>query len=64
MLDKKLELIHTEEKFSLKIGGNEIPNVTRYTITARAGEPSVDLTLELYISIDEIIIESEKPKLL
>ncbi|NLT94830.1 MAG: hypothetical protein GXW85_04740 [Clostridia bacterium] len=62
-MDKKLELIHTEEKFSLKIGGNEIPNVKGYSITARAQSNEVDLELEISIPIDEIVIESCRPKL-
>lgn len=61
---KKLELIDTEEKFSLKIGGNEIPYITGYTITAKAKEmPYVDLVLELSIPRKEIIIESNKYQL-
>lgn len=64
-MSKRLELIDTKDKFSLKIDGKEIPYVTEYTITAKAESSIVELGLKLAIPNEKsIIIESEKTKVL
>ncbi|HLS53840.1 MAG TPA: hypothetical protein VK031_07690 [Tissierellaceae bacterium] len=64
-MSKRLELIDTKDKFSLKIDGNEIPFITEYTITAKAESSIVELGLKLAIPNEkDIIIESEKAKVL
>lgn len=64
-MEKKLVLIDTEDKFSLKIDGKEIPYVTGYTITAKAESNLIELSIIASIpNGKEIIIESKKPKIL
>lgn len=65
-MGKKLELIHTKDKFCIKIDGKEIPFITEYTITVKAGSSIVELGLKLAVpnKDKEIIIETEKAKVL
>ncbi|MFS8541587.1 MAG: hypothetical protein LOD89_05800 [Tissierellales bacterium] len=64
-MTKKLELVDTKDKFSLKIDGKEIPFITEYTLTVKAGSSIVELGLKLAIPNErEIIVESEKAELL
>lgn len=63
----KLELIHTEEEFSLKINGNEIPEkfILEYSITVNPNKRAIDLSLNLSFSNPQkIIVESDRVKLL
>ncbi len=64
-MEKKLELIDTEDKFSLKIDGKEIPYITEYSITVKAESNLIELSIKSSIpNGKEIVIESKEPKIL
>lgn len=64
-MEKNLELIDTEDKFSLKIDGKEIPYITEYTLTAKAESNLIELSIKASIpNGKKIMIKSKEPKIL
>ncbi|MBC8589349.1 hypothetical protein [Paratissierella segnis] len=64
-MEKRLELIDTEDEFYIKIDGKEIPNITEYSITARADSGFIDLDIKFSIPNNQrIIVKSKNLKIL
>ena len=59
-MDKKLEIIDTNDKFSLKIDGKEIPYITEYSITVKADSGFVDLDIRTSIPKDADFVIGSK----
>ena len=52
-----LTLIHTKDKFKIKIGDKEIPNILGYSITSNAKDvDTVNLSLDVILDVGEISI--------
>jgi hypothetical protein len=54
----KLTLIHTKDKFDLRIDGQEVKSVSRYRVSANADYPGLlELELTLKLEVSEIRLE-------